>query len=96
MAKSGYGKEKRMLKNKYLIIWLLSGTLVMAYILGNYHYHLGFSYPKSFVIWISDLYDASNAEEMADLAIILNFTVSFLTVFIATFIFLIIKKKLIG
>ncbi|MCP4489497.1 MAG: hypothetical protein GY820_19610 [Gammaproteobacteria bacterium] len=83
-----------MLKNTFLFVWLLTATLIMTYILGNYHYYLGFSYPKSFVIWASDLYGASNAEEMADLGIILNFTVSFLTVFIATFIFLIVKKKL--
>jgi len=83
-----------MLRYKYLIIWLITGTVILAFILGNYHYHLGFTYPKSFAIWVSDLYGASNAEEVADLETILNFIVSFLVVSICTFIFLVIKKKL--
>ncbi len=85
----------RLMKNyKYLIIWLITGTTILAFILGNYHYYLGFTYPKSFAIWVSDLYGASNAEEISDLETILNFIVSFLVLSIFTFVFLIIKKKL--
>ena len=87
---------KLMLRHKYLIIWLIIGTIILAYILGNYHYHLGFAYPKHFAIWVSELYGASNAEEVADLETLLNFITSFLAVSIVAFIFLVIKKKLIG
>jgi hypothetical protein len=56
-----------MVKHKYLILWLISSTLVMAYILGNYHYQLGFVYPE----WYSDLlmntFEPDNAEDAYDL-----------------------------
>jgi len=66
----------------------------LAYIIGNYYYYFGFTYPKPFALWVSDLYGTANAEDIADLEIILNFIVSFLAVSIFTFIFLVIKKKL--
>ncbi len=85
---------KLMLKHKYLTLWIISGTMIMAYILGNYYYYLGFTYPDFIVKWSMSLYKPSNQEEVADLEIILNFMFSFLTISTVTFIFLIIKKKL--
>ncbi len=83
-----------MLKHKYSILWIISGTVIMAYILGNYYYYLDFTYPDFIVKWSMNLYKPSNQEEVADLETILNFMFSFLMVSTVTFIFLIIKKKL--
>jgi hypothetical protein len=85
-----------MLKHKYLIFWLIGGTLVMAYILGNYYHYINFTYPDFIVKWAMNLYSPSNQEQVADLETILNIIVSFTVLSFLTFMYLIIKRKLIG
>ena len=83
-----------MSKYKYLIVWIITATIVLAFILGNYYYYLGFFYPDFIVKWTMDLYKPLSQEEVADLETIMNFITSFLAVSIVTIIFLVIKKKL--
>ncbi len=83
-----------MIKYKYLILWLISGTLVIAFILGRYHYYLGFTYPDFIFKWAMRLYNPSSQEGVADLETILNLMISFLMLSVLTFVFFIIKKKL--
>jgi len=87
---------KPMIRYKYLIIWLITGTFILLHIYGYFRNNFGIfiTYPKPFAIWASDLYGTANAEDIADLVAIVNLIVSFLAVSIFTFIFLAIKKKL--
>ena len=66
-------------------------TLVIAYILGNYYYLLGFIYPDFIVDWVMDLYDPANQEEVADLEMIMNFVISFFTACVLAALFFIIR-----
>lgn len=83
-----------MLKHKYLIFWLMGGTLVMTYILGNYYHYLNFTYPDFIVKWAMNLYNPSDQEEVADLETILNLIVSFVAISALTFIYLHVRKRL--
>ncbi len=78
-----------MLKQKYLvIIWMICGTITLAFILGNYHYYLSFSYSDFIVKWSMKIYNPVNQEEVADLKTIINFIVSFMVVSSLALIFL--------
>ena len=81
-------------KHKYLIIWVFSSTLLIAYILGNYYRQLGFDYPEWFSNFLMSVFKPKGAEDAYDLYTYLNFILSFIVSCILAVLFFVIKKVL--
>ena len=83
-----------MLKHKYLILWLISGTLLIAYILGNYYHQLGFYYPEFYSRFSMNIFKPENAEEAYDLHTLSNFILAFIVSCALAVLFIFYKKAL--
>ena len=82
------------MKLRYLIPWCICFTFAGAYILGNYHYYIGFSYPELVADWAVRLYAPQNQEEVADLSLIMNLALSFIVSCIIAALFVAVRKRL--
>ena len=83
-----------MVKRRYLILWVIIATLIMAYILGNYYRELGFYYPKWYSDFLMDTFKPSNAEVAYDLYTYSNFIFSFITSCILAALYCFVRNKL--
>ncbi len=81
-----------MVKHKYLILWLISATLIMAYILGNYYRELGFYYPEWYSDFLMNTFEPNDAEAADDLYIYSNLIFSFITSCIVAALFSFARK----
>ena len=84
-----------MVKRKYLVLWIISATLIMAYVLGNYYRELGFYYPKWYSDFLMNTFKPSDAEIADDLYIYSNFILSFIISCILAVLFCVVRKKFI-
>jgi len=79
-------------RHKYLILWLISSTLIMAYILGNYYHQLGLDYPEWYSNFLMSAFKPGGAEDAYDLYTYSNFIFSFIISCILAALFFAIKK----
>lgn len=77
-----------------LIFWLVFATVFVGLFLTKNYHLIGFYYPESFTIWINNLIGTSNAEEVADLGLILNFLVGLITSSVIAFVVYVFIKYL--
>lgn len=87
-------QSEGMVKHKYLVLWLISATLIMAYILGNYYRQLGFYYPEWYSNFLMEVFKPTGAEDAYDLYTYSNFLFSFIASCIFASVFFMIKKVL--
>ena len=66
-----------------IAIWVLFATLALARFWLKYYYLFPLI-PESFAIWLTDLYGATNAEEVADVEILLALSGAFVIVALVT------------
>lgn len=83
-----------VMKHKYLIIWLLGSTLLMAYILGNYYHQLGFDYPEWYSDFLMNTFKPKGSEDAYDLYTYSNFILSFIISCALATLFFALKKVL--
>ena len=83
-----------MVRHKYLVIWLITATIVIAYILGNYYRELGFYYPKWYSDFLMNTFEPSDAEVADDLYIYSNFILSFVLSCIVASLFSVARKMM--
>lgn len=74
---------KKTIARILITSWVLIATLLLAKFWLKYHY-LFPQIPESFAIWLSDLYGATNAEEIADVETLLALGGAFALVLLIT------------
>jgi len=66
-----------------IVIWVLVATVLLARFWLNYHYFFP-RIPEPFWIWITDLYGATDAEQVADVEILVALALALLIVILLT------------
>ena len=74
---------KKIFVRSLLTIWVLVATAALARFWLTYHY-LFPQVPIPFFIWVSDLYGATNGEEMADVELLVALVGALVIVLIVT------------
>lgn len=83
---------KKIIFRSLLTMWVLVATAALARFWLTYHY-LFPQVPIPFFIWVSDLYGATNGEEMADVELLVALAGALVIVLIVTSTGILVWRK---
>ena len=78
----------------FLALWTIFATVFIGNFLTKNYHAIGFYYPEWFSLWITTTLGTSNAEQVADLEIFLNYLIGLIAASITTFLIYAVDKKL--